>query len=310
MIHALIIDQRTEISEEIARLLHHVEREDFQPTCVLSIEDGIEKLSHQAFDAAVVQLDAAGENCDQLRHLKDLAPMLPVVILCANEARDEAIATLDDGAEDYVEEGHLSGEVLARSIQYAMTRVDTAAKLAFLSRADPLTGLVNRSVFRERTEQAMARAERTGNPGALLLIDLDSFQSINETYGNATGDLLLQHVGAQLQSIVRPYDVVARLGGDDFALLFEDVANAHDARSITERVLAAIARPLDAENPEIMSTASIGAALFPTNGSDPSSLLRNASFALDRAKREGGNVASFYMDVFGGSRGPWMSAAS
>ncbi len=310
MIQVLIVENRPETAERLTSLLHEVERESFEATCTASVEDAIEKLAHRAFDAAVVRLDVVGEDFDPLRHLRDLAPMLPVVILCSRDQREHAIAAQECGADDYVEEEHLSGEVLARSIQYAMTRVDSAAKLAFLSRSDPLTGLVNRAVFRERVEQALARAVRSEKTGGLFLVDLDSFQTVNDTYGNDAGDLLLQHVGAQLKDVVRPYDVVGRLGGDDFGLLLEDMDDASDTRGIAERVLEAVARPLHIGGRELMSTASIGAAIFPTDGSNASSLLRNASFALDRSKRQGGDAASFYMDVFAGARGPRISAVS
>ncbi len=303
MTKILLIQDTAATAAQITRLLQHAERETFEVTCAATVADGVEQIAYEAFDAVLMELSAVSDNeFAELTHLKDLAPMLPVVLLCTHEDRDLASEALEYGAEDYVEEDHCSTEVLTRSIRYAIEKVDAAARLAFLSRNDPLTGLVNRTVFRDRVTQALARSARSQTPGALLLVDLDSFKAVNDTYGSDTGDALLQHVASQLEKAVRPYDVVARLGGDDFGILLEDVDDPEDVGRITQRVLETTAEAILIGQREIVSTASVGAAIFPSDGSDPSALLRNAGFALDRAKRQGGDTASFYMDVFGGGR--------
>lgn len=311
MIKVLLIESREADGPGVEDLLGPVERETFRVLRADSLASGVELLAAEPFDVALLDLGAAGgEGAGELEHLKELAPMLPVVLLCAREERDAAIRAMERGAEDYVEYEHRSGEVLARSILYAIERVDAAARLAFLSRNDPLTGLVNGALFRERVQQALAKSERSGKTGALLILDLDSLDAINEAYGSDAGDLLLQHVGGQLSNAVRPYDVVARLGGDEFGLLLEEIDSAGDAGKVAERILEAIAEPMTVGEREILSTGSVGAAIFPGDGRDPSALLRHAGFALDRAKRQGGDSASFYGDVFGGARGPRLPLSS
>ncbi len=311
MIKVLLIEDREADATQIVGLLRDAERASFEVSQAATVAAGVEQISYESFDAVLLSLGAAGdETFCELTHLKDLAPMLPVVVLCSRDERTRATAALECGAEDAIEDEHRSSEVLTRSIQYAIERVDAAARLAFLSRNDPLTGLVNRSVFRDRVSQALSRSERSQKPGGLLLVDLDSFKAVNDTYGSDSGDTLLQHVAKQLENAVRPYDVVARLGGDDFGILLEDVDEAADIGSITERVLESVAEALLVGEREIVTTASIGAAIFPSDGRDPSALLRNAGFALDRAKRQGGDAAAFYMDVFGGGRGQRALAIS
>jgi len=309
MTKVLLIEDRTEDAARVAQLL--TARDDFEVAHAKTVDDGIEQLAYESYDVVLLRLRCAGgQEFPGLCLFKDLAPVLPVVLLCTDDERDQATLAMHRGAEDFVEESHLTSEVLARSIRYSIERAEAAAQLAFVSRNDPLTGLVNRSVFRERVSQALARCERSGKPGALLLIDLDSFRAMNDNYGSDAGDLLLQHIGQKLSSEMRPYDVVARLDGDEFGILLEDVEDARDAHRISERVLEAVTAPLLVNGREIVSTVSIGAVIFPADGAEPSSLMRNAGFALDRAKRQGGDNASFYMDVFGGARGQRVSATS
>jgi len=300
MIKVLLIEDRAAEAAEIASLLGEAERETFDVTSEASVADGVERLAEESFDVVLLELrTAGGEDVPEVTHLKELAPMLPIVVLCSREERDRAIRAVEIGAEDHVENEHRSAEVLTRAIQYAIERVDATARLAFLSRNDPLTGLVNRAVFRDRLAQALARSDRSQKPGALLLVDIDSFKAINESFGSDAGDRLLQHLGAKLENVVRPYDVVARLGGDEFAILLEDVEDVEDAVLVTQRVREVIAEPVLVGEREILSTASIGATIFPADAAEPPALLRNAGLALDRAKRQGGDTASFYMDVFG-----------
>lgn len=307
MTKVLLIEGREDDAKRIVELL----KNGFEVACARTVDDGIEQLAYVSFDVVLLRLDCAGgEELAGLCLLKELAPALPVVMLCRTDQSAWASDAMERGAEDFIQDEHVSEEMLARAIRYSIDRASSAAQLAFLSRNDPLTGLVTRTVFRERVSQALARTERSGKPGSLFLVDLDSFRAVNDTYGSEAGDMLLQHVGAKLMNEMRTYDVVARLDGDEFGILLEDVDDSADAQRITERILEAVAEPLLVDGREIVSTVSIGAVIFPSDGSEPSSLLRNAGFALDRAKRQGGDNASFYMDVFGGARGNRVSAAS
>lgn len=300
MIKVLLVEDSPADAAHIMELLCEVDRDDFAITYESSVPEAIERLSNETFDAALVELNTiGGPEVPGLDEIRSHAPLLPVVLLCSHAERIAAAAAVKQGAQDYVEEGDRTGELLARSLLYAIERVHSAEKLDFLARHDALTGLANRSAFRDRIAQALARSDRSQRPGALLLVDLDSFKVVNDTRGHDVGDLLLKHVGDQLKKFVRPYDVVARLGGDEFGILLEDVTEARDAGRLAERVLESIAEPFVVGGTEVFTTASLGAVVFPFDGADPASLLRNADFAMYRAKRQGGGTSAFYTPSVG-----------
>jgi diguanylate cyclase (GGDEF)-like protein/PAS domain S-box-containing protein len=151
---------------------------------------------------------------------------------------------------------------------------------------DPLTGLANRSLLRDRLLHALARAVATGERLALLFIDLDEFKMINDSRGHAVGDRLLAAVASRLESSVRPEDTVARLGGDEFAILLERVAEGGAVKA-AERVLADLRGRFDLEGTGITVRASVGIAHYDGGGQDADELLRTADLAMYAAKRSG-----------------------
>src|SRR5580698_826354 len=152
---------------------------------------------------------------------------------------------------------------------------------------DPLTGLPNRVLFMERLAQAIARNRREAAPFAVILLDLDHFRTINESLGHAAGDTLLVSVGQRLVDCSRAGDTVARLGADEFALLFHRVTHAADAARLAERIQAALASPIDVQGYEVFTSASFGIALEAGSAAEPEHLLRSADLALGSAKRAG-----------------------
>ena len=172
----------------------------------------------------------------------------------------------------------------------------TAERIQELAHHDPLTGLANRALLRERVVDAIARSRRSGSSLAVLCLDLDGFKAVNDLHGHATGDELLREVAARLGRSVRETDTVARLGGDEFVVLQTDPGQPEAARALAERLVAVLAEPYDLGSSETQSvvTTSVGVALFPGDGSDPEALLHNADTALYRAKWAGKNGAAFF----------------
>jgi diguanylate cyclase (GGDEF)-like protein len=150
---------------------------------------------------------------------------------------------------------------------------------------DVLTGLGNRMVLDERLNRAVAHARETGEPVALLLLDLDGFKRVNDTLGHQYGDLLLQQVAGRLTGAVRVSDVVTRLGGDEFAMLLSGIGSVDGAAAVAEDVLAAIAEPMDLDGMPVDVAGSIGVALCPTDSSDGHQLMQHADIAMYSAKR-------------------------
>ncbi len=170
-------------------------------------------------------------------------------------------------------------------------------QLSHMAHHDSLTGLANRPVFVEALRQAIARAERGKTHCAVLYLDLDHFKDVNDTLGHPTGDLLLQMVGRRLREAVRESDTVARFGGDEFAIIEEDVHDPADAAILSDKLVKLLGQPLSIDGNEIHSGASIGVAVYGMDAADPETLLSHADVALYRAKAEGRGTYRFFTDA-------------
>ncbi|HEY9147490.1 MAG TPA: EAL domain-containing protein [Gammaproteobacteria bacterium] len=167
-------------------------------------------------------------------------------------------------------------------------------QLDHMAHHDPLTDLPNRNLLADRLAQAVHRAERTGNHVAVLFIDLDRFKNVNDTLGHPSGDLLLQDVARRLQHMLRLEDTVARLGGDEFIVVVEDIERPDFAESVASKIIDVIAAPFTINGQELFIGASIGISLYPTDGNNPSNLIKYADTAMYQAKEKGRNTYQFY----------------
>ena len=165
---------------------------------------------------------------------------------------------------------------------------DRVAELRHSTLHDPLTGLANRLLFHELLEKARLRAQRSHHTTAVLFVDLDRFKAVNDRFGHAVGDALLVAVAAALSGAVRPGDSLARLSGDEFVILCEDLTDPTQAERIAERIAHALREPFDVEGNLVSISASVGVAFSGPGESVPQSLLRDADFAMYQAKAEGG----------------------
>lgn len=161
------------------------------------------------------------------------------------------------------------------------------ARLLYKATHDQLTGLANRALFRDRLEQAVYQAERSGKLVALVFIDLDDFKQINDSLGHAAGDALLREIAKRLQTHLRKSDTRARFGGDEFAVILENLAHLDDAVTVVESLVEELHRPMYWAGQEIVVTTSIGISLFPRDASSKEQLLLHADTAMYRAKAEG-----------------------
>lgn len=168
------------------------------------------------------------------------------------------------------------------------------ARIAYMAHHDALTGLPNRLLFRERMEQELGRLDRQGGWLAVLCLDIDHFKNVNDTLGHPAGDKLLQAVAQRLRACVREPDTVARLSGDEFAILLTASGQPASVQALADRLLKAISAPYDIEGHRVVATASIGAALAPGDGDNADELLKNADMALYRAKADGRAAFRFF----------------
>ncbi len=167
-------------------------------------------------------------------------------------------------------------------------------QLYFMAHHDQLTGLPNRLFFADRLHQAQVLAKRLKSQCGILYLDLDRFKIINDTLGHAVGDLLLKEVGKRLRDCVREVDTVARIGGDEFAVVLVDLSHVSDAEQIAGKILKALAKPVQAAEHELFITISIGISLYPKHDDNSESLLKKADSAMYQAKAQGRNNYQIY----------------
>ena len=173
-------------------------------------------------------------------------------------------------------------------------RKRTEERLSYLAQYDSLTGLPNRTLFRDRLAQALMRAKRDEHRVAVMFLDLDRFKDINDTLGHLVGDQILQAITKRLKEQLRGMDTISRLGGDEFTVIIEHVPNVDHLVPIAEKILDALSRPLRAGDQEVYVTVSIGIAVSESGSEDIDELLRSADVAMYHAKDEGRNNYQFY----------------
>ncbi len=190
--------------------------------------------------------------------------------------------------ERYSRPQRVDGEVVGRvwSFRDVTTRTELEHKLVQQAFHDSLTGTANATLFNDRLDHAVRRAERAGPGVAVLFLDVDNFKAVNDNHGHGAGDSLLVHIGEVLNGCVRSVDTVARLGGDEFAVLVEDVGDPSAAAALAERVVAAMRSPISLEGNPVVATVSVGVAVQEP-GWTSVDLLRNADLAMYTAKQLG-----------------------
>ena len=167
-------------------------------------------------------------------------------------------------------------------------------RIQYLATHDPVTGLPNRNLMDDRCNQAINHAKRSNQPIAVLYVDLDRFKVVNDGYGHAVGDALLTAVGERLSALVRESDTVARQSGDEFLVLLGDLRSLTNAHVVAQKILDALNKPFTLSGREVHVTASVGASVYPQDGSTAEALISNADIAMYRAKDLGRNSFQFF----------------
>lgn len=184
-------------------------------------------------------------------------------------------------------------------INYVRVSTDITARkqfenrLEYLATHDPLTKLPNRTLFQDRLSHALAQAKRNEQRLAVLFLDLDDFKLVNDAFGHAQGDRLLQVVAERLKNCLRDSDTVARLGGDEFSFILENIDGKHEVVSVATKINSSLDAPITMGGMEVSISASVGISVFPDNGEDASSLLEKADTAMYLAKQKGKNNYQF-----------------
>jgi diguanylate cyclase (GGDEF)-like protein len=231
-------------------------------------------------------------------------------------SEDEQLAPADAQARTYVERaaggslllivvigllGRANWKLARVRERESTAQVDHARKVEHLAYHDSLTGLPNRSFLSRLLERSISQARRNDRRLAVFFLDLDRFKEINDTLGHEAGDQLLQEVASRLEATLRESDTVARMGGDEFVVLVPELESEEQARTVARKMLDVLREPLDLLGQKFHVTGSIGVSLYPADGEDEQTLMKNADIAMYQAKDAGKNDFRFYAEEMSGS---------
>ncbi|OUD11737.1 putative bifunctional diguanylate cyclase/phosphodiesterase [Thioflexithrix psekupsensis] len=238
--------------------------------------------------------------CQLLRANPRLAE-LPVVMVTALDDRESKLRGIEVGADDFMSKPFDRAELRARvrtitRLNRYRRLLETEEHLVYLANYDLLTRLPNRSLLIERLRQAISRANRHQQSLAILVMDLDGFQIINDSLGHEFGDQILSEMAVRLAEVVPQGTTVARLGSDEFALMYESRSLVNEVSNLIQNLLNVISKPIMIDAHDIVITASIGISVYPSDGEEALVLLKNANTAMSRAKLEGKNSYKFFTE--------------
>jgi diguanylate cyclase (GGDEF)-like protein len=294
MIKIILIENNEADYALASELLLQQNQNEFTLVRADTFSAGLKLMSENDFDIALLDLslpDSRGIN--SFSELHSTFPDIPIIIL--SDLEDEALAVklMRHGAQDYLVKGHIDRYLLERSIQYSIERGKAGERLYLLAHYDPLTGLANRTLFWEMLNKSISAASRYKYMLSLLFLDLDNFKEINDRYGHPVGDKLLKAVATRISDMIRESDVVGRIGGDEFTVLMTNVSGIQETAIIAQRILRSLQRDFLINGKILHVAASIGIALYPYDGHDAETLMKNADSAMYQIKHRGKSAYHF-----------------
>ncbi|MFA6285986.1 MAG: GGDEF domain-containing response regulator [Opitutaceae bacterium] len=284
----LIDDDRFQfrLTEQMFKSFHG---EQFTLEWSATYEEGLPKLLSGEYAACLLDYQLGPrDGLKLIAEAIEAGCTTPIIFLTAETSTNVDTAAMKAGALDYLVKGEISPGSLERSLRYALQLGDTLKQLKLLATRDELTGLINRREFDRVLAEETERARRFKRPLALVMCDLDYFKTVNDTHGHPAGDVVLKAAAGVLLAGVRTIDRVARVGGEEFAILLMETDRA-EALIAAERMVATMRKQRIAlpDGKEIAVTLSAGVAVFPLQGSDSAALVHAADQALYVAKRSG-----------------------
>ncbi len=253
--------------------------------CLRSVPDIV------LMDALMPVMDGF-EACSRLRQQPgtEAIPVLMVTGLNDEQSVDRAMKA---GASDFITKP-IYWPLLLQRLRHILANQRAEKQIKHLAYHDTLTGLPNRVLFHDRLQQALSHAVREEHPMGVMFLDLDRFKIINDTLGHDVGDELLKAVSQRLINCIRQGDTVVRLGGDEFTIILPVITKAEDAAFVAQKILVTLAEPFLLNHQELHITSSIGISLYPNDGTNTQTLIKNADIAMYRAKDLGKNNYQFY----------------
>ena len=274
---------------------HVLESEEFD---IIEAADGLEAIKAvEKYHPALILLDAVMPGIDGFTTCQQIKEKgftdIPVMMITGLDDDASVERAYEVGAIDFITKP-IKWAVLKHRVKSVVATVIAERKVNLLAYRDTLTDLPNRLLFADRLEQSVMRAERSRTSMALMLIDIDDFKLVNDSFGHDAGDKLIKAVGDLISKSLRRADTIARLGGDEFAVIIENINGPDDAISIADNLTTILEHNVRLDDQETYTSASIGIAIFPEDGSDSRTLLKNADTAMFRAKENGRHCFQFY----------------
>jgi diguanylate cyclase (GGDEF)-like protein len=290
----LLIEDNPGDARLIREMLAEEEAVPFVLTHADRLSRGIEILAQKTTDLVLLDLSLPDSHgLDTFSKVYAHSPKVPIIVLSGNDDRQLALYAVKSGAQDYLVKGKIDRELLMKAMQYSIERKRYQEELERQANYDALTGLPNRHLFHDRLKQAVF-AQRSTKSIAVVFIDLDHFKVINDSLGHNFGDEVLRHVGERLTAAVRDGDTVARLGGDEFVLILSDQTREEVIFRTMRRLIGKVGEPMIVGDRELNITCSAGISMYPQDGPDVQTLLKNADAAMYRAKSVGRNTFQFF----------------
>jgi len=256
---------------------------------------GISLITQNSYDVILLDLylpDSRG--IDTFETIFSQKPEMPIVVLTGLDDELIALQAVNNGAQDYLNKGNVDTNLLSRALRYAIERKKAENKIKYLALYDSLTDLPNRRLFFDRLTHAFSRAFRYRHVIALLYIDLDEFKPINDNYGHEVGDKVLKETADRIKMSIRKTDTAARIGGDEFAVILQDVDISQNSVLVAEKIVKSITIPFKINELKCSIGASIGISVYPSDGDDAKTLLKRADMAMYHVKNKGKSGYSFY----------------
>ncbi|MBL4630430.1 MAG: EAL domain-containing protein [Paraglaciecola sp.] len=299
----LIVDDDA-VDREILKRALRSNSDIEQLTEAKSFVQGLDYVNKNHYDVIVVDYYLPDKNGIELVIELRSKPNLgntAIVMVSHSDDEDLALECLQVGAQDFISKGDITAQKLKRAFIQAQKRFELEKKLydSFcqvreLAEKDSLTGLANRYHFEKSLKTSISNNSRSQDTLALLLLDLDHFKNVNDTYGHETGDKLLQKVTHRITECLRGTELFARLGGDEFAILITGLKQASDATIVGRRIIASLQMPMEINGHMLQCGVSIGISLFPQNANSAEVLTKYADIAMYRAKKEGRNQLCYF----------------
>ena len=287
----LLIEDQSFLSLRLGKMLDVCMDGATEVDTAANWKDAEFKLSSGVYDVCFLNHQLEGRESLELLELVDTKHMLTAVIFLVDDARrDLAYDALRSGVDDLLLKAKFDQFELEKAVAYSMYRKFKQVELQKSVLKDSLTGVGNRVLFEEQLKTAMARAERDGERVGILYLDLDGFKPVNDQYGHAVGDKLLQAISERLVERTRSSDVIARVGGDEFAAILVKVDDREAVTMVGTNMQAAISNEAYAiEGQRISIGASVGVSVFPDDGKDIETLVRVAdkNMYTSKIKRRG-----------------------